>query len=363
MQKTKILIIDDFEPLLEEISDFLQIEGYSTTTAEDGTVGIQMALQHNPDLIICDIEMPKMNGYEVYQYIDQIPNLSGTPFIFLTARAQPEDFRQGLRIGADDYLTKPFELDELILTINKRLKKNQRIKQAGEKKFKAVINNPLVGIFVFQNNKFILTNKKLLKLTGYSNNELNKLKLDDLLLGDKKNIINELNMCLKGIHDSIQMKVSIINKDKKALFLELFGKSIIIENKKAIIGSVVDVTNNEISSKNKNAESNELDSVIEYMISLEKEEIAKEIMNVRQLVGFNNETKFDKIKDKVKITKRELQILKLICQGFTNNEIAEKLFISRRTVDNHRASLLLKTETKNTANLVAFSISNKLVTV
>lgn len=190
MPKKKILIIDDFEPLLEEVTEFLAMEGYTSYSAKDGAEGIQMALQHVPDLIICDIEMPKLNGYDVYKAIEQIPAISDIPFIFLTARAQPEDFRTGLRLGADDYLTKPFDLQELMLTIVKRLEKNEKIKQSGEEKFKALISNPLIGIFIYQDEKFILTNNKLLEIFGYSKLELNKIKLEDIFLGDKEKTIN-----------------------------------------------------------------------------------------------------------------------------------------------------------------------------
>lgn len=363
MQKPRILIIDDFEPLLEEVVEFLSMEGYITLAAKDGAEGIQMALQHTPDLIICDIEMPKLDGYEVFRSLEQIPATSGIPFIFLTARAQPEDFRTGLRMGVDDYLTKPFELDELVLTVVKRLEKNQKIRLSGETKFKALINNPLVGVYIYQDNKFILVNNKLLQIIGYSKFELNRTKLKDIFLGDKKSIINELCMCLKGIHDSIQLKVSIISGNKKALFLELFGKSIMFDNKKSIIGSIVDITSNNVHTKQKQAGVGavELDEVIKYLISLEKEDIAEQIINVRQLMSFDSNSESDRIKNRIKLTKRELQILKLICQGFTNSEIAENLFISSRTVDNHRANLLAKTETRNTASLVAFAIFNKFV--
>lgn len=364
MQKKKILIIDDFEPLLEEVVEFLSMEGYTALSAKDGAEGIQMALQYTPDLIICDIEMPKLDGYEVFKSLEQIPTTSGIPFIFLTARAQPEDFRTGLRLGVDDYLTKPFEYDELILTVVKRLEKNEKLKQLGENKFKAMIDSPLVGICIYQDDKFILVNDKLLDIVGYSKHELNKIKLVDIFLGDKESTMNELCMCLKGIHDSIQLKISVISKDKKALFLELFGKSITFDNKKAIIGSVIDVTNksNQQQLKQYSTNSGELDEIINYLVSMQKEDIADHIINVRQLIAFDSKSESDKLKNKIKLTKREIQILKLICQGLTNNEIADKLYISNRTVDNHRANLLSKTETKNTASLVAFAINNKLVT-
>ena len=186
MKKIKILIIDDFEPLLEEVAEFLTFEGYKTYAAKDGAEGIQMAVEHVPDLIICDIEMPKLNGYQVYKSLEQIPLTASVPVIFLTARAQAEDFRTGLKLGVDDYITKPFELDELLLSINKRLEKHNRLKKHHENKFKALFNSTLTGIFLYSNDKFELLNKKFEEFTGYSKNNFDRDILEKILIGDTK---------------------------------------------------------------------------------------------------------------------------------------------------------------------------------
>jgi DNA-binding NarL/FixJ family response regulator len=96
---------------------------------------------------------------------------------------------------------------------------------------------------------------------------------------------------------------------------------------------------------------------------MSKEGTVQEIINIQCVIAYDQETKVEKIKNKINITSREKEILELICKGLTNNEIAEKLFISNRTVDNHRANLLEKTETKNTAELVTFVIVNKLIEI
>jgi len=198
----KILIIDDYEPLLDEIVEFLNIEGYEAISAKNGAEGIQMAQDFLPDLIICDINMPKIDGYQVYKLLQTIPETINIPFIFLTAKVQAEDFKKGLKLGVDDYITKPFEIDDILNSIEKTIKKYERLKN--------------------------------------------------------------------------------INKDNE----------IIID---------------------------------------------------------------------VNLTKREEEVLSLICKGLTNKEISDKLFISNRTVGNHRANILLKTDTKNTANLVAFAIKNNII--
>jgi len=355
MQKQKILIIDDFQPLLEEVIDFLTFEGFKIFSAKDGAEGIQVAIQVVPDLIICDIEMPIMDGYEVFKALERIPSTSCIPFIFLTARVQPLDFRKGLSLGADDYLIKPIDLDELILTIKKRLEKNARNKKNNENIYATIINNPLTGVYIYHSSKFVFTNQKFEEIIGYKRNNLNEINLDSIILGDTKSVINQLCQCLKGIHDDVRLRISILDPEKKVNFIDLYGKSLEFEGNKAIIGTIISIGDEKKSTKSEHQSgSPEIDEIIERLNDLSKDDIVREILNIQKLIAFDQEEQADKIKVKTNITKREKEILELICKGFTNNEIAEKLFISNRTVDNHRAKLLEKTETKNTAELVTY---------
>ncbi|MEA5551936.1 EAL domain-containing protein [Anabaena cylindrica UHCC 0172] len=125
----KILIIED-DPLLRDlIQQILDLEGFSTMTAEDGFLGLQMAEQHQPDLIICDIMMPRLDGYSLIQVLRQNPINATIPFIFLTAKAERCDLRQAMELGADDYLTKPFETTELLQAIKTQLQKREAVNQ------------------------------------------------------------------------------------------------------------------------------------------------------------------------------------------------------------------------------------------
>lgn len=118
-----ILIIEDSEDIRENTSELLELAGYETITAENGLAGLQKAREKRPDLILSDIMMPELDGYGVLRAIENIPELSGTPFVFLTAKSEKGDFRTGMDLGADDYLTKPFTGDELLRVVNARLKK------------------------------------------------------------------------------------------------------------------------------------------------------------------------------------------------------------------------------------------------
>jgi CRP/FNR family transcriptional regulator, polysaccharide utilization system transcription regulator len=128
----KILIIEDQAPMRRNLALMLQLEGFEVLTAENGRLGVTKALESAPDLIICDIMMPELDGYGVLHMLSKNDETAGIPFIFLTAKAEKSDFRKGMTMGADDYLTKPYDDVELLNAVEVRLKK----KELAQKDFK-----------------------------------------------------------------------------------------------------------------------------------------------------------------------------------------------------------------------------------
>lgn len=122
MATRKLLLIEDEPQLRLNTADLLELSGYAIQTAGSGREGIQLALADRPDLVLCDVMMPGMDGYGVLQVFGHHPDLVGIPFIFLTAKAERADLRKGMELGADDYLTKPFGETELIGAIETRLR-------------------------------------------------------------------------------------------------------------------------------------------------------------------------------------------------------------------------------------------------
>ncbi|SDJ75325.1 cAMP-binding domain of CRP or a regulatory subunit of cAMP-dependent protein kinases [Catalinimonas alkaloidigena] len=122
---TTLLLIEDNLEIRENAAEILELAGYRVLTAENGKVGVTLARQERPDLIICDIMMPELDGYGVLRMLHQQEELAHIPFIFLTAKAEREDFRKGMTLGADDYLTKPFDDNELLEAVDVRLKKSR----------------------------------------------------------------------------------------------------------------------------------------------------------------------------------------------------------------------------------------------
>ena len=121
----KILLVEDNNEIRENTGEILELAGYEVSMAANGREGYEMALKENPDMVICDIMMPVLDGYGLLHLVSKNEQLKSTPFIFLTAKTERGDFRKGMEMGADDYITKPFTDIELLNAIESRLKKIQ----------------------------------------------------------------------------------------------------------------------------------------------------------------------------------------------------------------------------------------------
>jgi CRP-like cAMP-binding protein len=119
----KILLIEDNLEVRENTSEILALANYEVLVAENGRVGVDLAQRHKPDLIICDIMMPELDGYGVLHILSKNEETAAIPFIFLTAKTEKTDIRKGMNLGADDYLTKPFDDTDLLNAIEARLRK------------------------------------------------------------------------------------------------------------------------------------------------------------------------------------------------------------------------------------------------
>lgn len=128
----KILVIEDSFEVRENLEETLELYGYTVITAADGDEGVKVALAESPDLILCDVMMPKLDGFGVLKILSQRTETVRIPFIFLTAKSEKEDFRRGMDLGADDYITKPFYKDDLLQAVETRLEKSARLQQQFE---------------------------------------------------------------------------------------------------------------------------------------------------------------------------------------------------------------------------------------
>lgn len=124
-----LLLIEDNDDIRENTAEILELANYKVFTAANGKIGVEQAIVHKPDLIICDIMMPVLDGYGVLHAIHRNDEIKNTPFIFLTAKTERSDLRKGMELGADDYITKPFDGTELLRAVDSRLKKADLIKK------------------------------------------------------------------------------------------------------------------------------------------------------------------------------------------------------------------------------------------
>ncbi|MEM9486992.1 MAG: response regulator [Cyanobacteria bacterium P01_F01_bin.116] len=119
----KILIIEDEVEIRSNLVELLDLEGYDVVSADNGVTGLLGAIENTPDLIICDVMMPELDGYDVLQALRQDPKTLNIPFLFLTALADKGDIRRGMVLGADDYLTKPFTRNDVLTAVETRLQR------------------------------------------------------------------------------------------------------------------------------------------------------------------------------------------------------------------------------------------------
>jgi PAS domain S-box-containing protein len=322
----KILIIEDDIVLRENTAEFIKGQNFEVFIAEDGLVGVQQTLKHLPDLILCDISMPNMNGLDYYKTIKQIKATSTIPLVFFSARTENEDVRAGMKLGADDYITKPFNLFELLRVINTRLAKYDTIKQINDEKFNALINHPTLGIFIYQNDQFIFYNTPLANIFGYDYDDFSSINFEKLLddkNSNKTKILNDFDRCLRDLESSISLKFEAIHKTSNTVFVELIGSAITYKGQISIVGNI-----NKLDTKNP--------------------------------VPFI----FRDTKDiPIKLTSRELEVLELICIGKSTLEVSQTLSLGLRTIETYRANLLEKTNSKNIAELIMYAIRYGLIKI
>jgi CRP-like cAMP-binding protein/AmiR/NasT family two-component response regulator len=201
----KILLIEDNDEIRSNTAEILELSNYKEVMAENGKIGLEKAIEHKPDLIICDVMMPVLDGYGVLHAIHRNDAIKNTPFIFLTAKTEHNDFRKGMELGADDYITKPFSGTELLNAVDSRLKKLELLKED--------LSPDLEGLQYLMNAS---TGKDVLQsLTEDRNTNVYKKKQ---MIYSEGNHPNRLYYVLKG-----KIKTYKTNDDGKELVTDLYS--------------------------------------------------------------------------------------------------------------------------------------------
>ena len=361
--KHKILIIEDDQMLRESTADLLREEGYTIYQAENGLEGIKKALESTPDLILCDIAMPNFDGYQVYQTLQENRATSFIPFIYLTAKTEKDDIRAGMQLGADDYITKPFDYKELQAAISTRLEKYQKLLNANQENLKTIIENDLIGVYVLKDETIAFHNNKFTKMLDYSNEEIKGKNFYELLHEeDKKEVPAAFKKCEKGIIKKANVSFRMLKSDGQYLHVETSGGMTEIQREKAFIGMLT-IQQNQTDS-NSTINPNSLESLNRAIdIIFNKKDYINGEMTERLKSIFGETIEKKTIVNKDNLTEREIEVLRHICKGMTNQQIADNLYLSRRTIDTHRSNLLEKTGSKNTAQLIMYGLKKGIIAV
>lgn len=363
----KILLVEDDRALAITISNLLRVKGYDVTHAGDGASGIQKAFEINPDLILCDISMNEISGYDVFNVLKESSATAMIPFVFLTAKSELKDIRFGMQLGADDYIVKPFEYDELLTSIATRLHKAEAHRKANEEKFIALSMIAPYGIFIYQGDKFIETNPSLSSTLGYSRNEFLGMGFADIISDkDKSTAIEKISRCLRGFEKDIHIRFSVNHKNGEALSVELYGiVGLKVKGKSSMLGTLIvsrpDVIQEQDLEGISINEIEEFEKAID-MLAGTRSYISTELVNKLISVFRDNEAVKEKPSEEiVSFSDRELEVLSFVCLGLSTKEIADKMFISSRTVEKHRANLMTKINAKNIIEVIIYAVKNKLI--
>ncbi len=201
----KILLIEDNDDIRNNTAEILELSNYKVIVAENGKIGVERAIEHMPDLIICDIMMPMLDGYGVLHSLHRNEAVKNIPFIFLTAKTERTDFRKGMELGADDYITKPFSGTELLNAVDIRLRKIELLKEGF-----------ISGMEGLHSLMKCTSGKDILQALTEDRN-INKFKKKQTIYSEG-NHPTRLYYVLKG-----KVKVYKTNDDGKELVTELFS--------------------------------------------------------------------------------------------------------------------------------------------
>lgn len=181
----KIVLIDDDLGIRETTADILELAGFEVFTSENGRKGIKKVKQIKPDIVLCDINMPDLNGYEVIRILNRIPETANIPFIFLSSNAEKKEIRKGMNLGADDYITKPFKEIDLLDAIEIRIKRSNNLKN--------VFNRGLEGL-----NEFIKSDNSLKPLKSIYEKKIRKKFKKNEIIFKEDDYVNFVYFVISG---------------------------------------------------------------------------------------------------------------------------------------------------------------------
>lgn len=359
MNPKKVLIIEDDLALAKTIKNILIVNGFEPFITNSGAEGIQKAYEISPDLILSDIAMSPIDGYQVYHILSDSFVTCNIPFIFISGKADLEDIRLGMGLGVDDYIVKPFTNDELLKSIHVRLVKNEKLLNAGKSDYQALFNLSPNGVFLFRGNVINEANAAFSSLTGIPADRLATVGLRDMMTAESHEALeSKIKECSNGVLSGFDELITLTTEkrltDQVRLFVTTSQK---FRGLSFMIGLLQPVERNTGSEQ---MDYNKFLSVLADAKFDDTSQIAKNKLEALYIPGAGKNT-VQKQKNNTVFSKREQEVLKLSCQGLPIKIIADELSISDRTVEKHRANLMEKTGSKNIVEVIVFALKHELI--
>jgi len=355
----KILIIEDDQRLGITIQNVLTFHKYDVCYANNGAAGIQKAFEYNPDLILCDINMDPLDGYQVYKVLEESSILNRIPFVFLTGSSDLEDIRYGMSLGADDYIVKPFNNADLLKTIERRLEKFKAIREDSTREFIRLFDLSPISMLIFDGKKIYQANSAFRNLLNLEKKDLTGVEIDKFIdpasiqklqgtipkyIADRNEIFNGIVKLKRNKGDEIQMKFVASEFEKYSnytLFIGLFY---------AVVEAPSAIDTNLLIS--------EVNSLLKRENIKVTDALGEKITNIFKQKQLNLKNHRNTI-----FTARENQVLCLSMEGLPIKNIADRLSISDRTVEKYRTRLMEKAGAGNMIEVIVFALKNGLVEI
>jgi PAS domain S-box-containing protein len=302
--KTKVLhsllLVDDDPKYLELLESILTKEGHKTECVSSGQAALAKLKTFRPDLILLDIVMPQMDGCEVCKHIRASSETKDIPVIFLTTIDSQDEIIKGLKLGAVDYITKPFSTPELLARVNVHLELKRKrdailemnIKMQKEirgrilaqkalsesnEKFKVISEKSLLGIYIWQKEGFTYLNPALSGIFGYTPEKMAEMRAGDFIHPeDRPNFLVKLEKLISGDLSSAHHQYRGVTENGSIIYLEDYKARITLKDKPAVIGTIVDITHKkamEEALSEKNLELEQLNKNLEKRV---EEEVQKQ---------------------------------------------------------------------------------------
>jgi len=355
----KILVIDGDQNFLSAITESLTFHNYKVRIAFNSSEGIKEALEFIPDLILCEIDIHPVTGYQVYAKLNDSYILKRTPFVFLKQKASIKDIRHGMNLGADDFFSKPVNMQDLVHSIEIRLQKFEARRFEFSDEFNALFQLSPIGIILFNEHVVVKANQFVQTLLKIDKSESINSSIEDLFDGSSlPGIKNWLQQSLNGIEtifnesiivkdllgEELKLNLIIYNFSTHSNFIQFIG---FLTPSPSANGYVVnDQLANQICTLLKREKITLTDGLQGKITNFIK----------RKTGNYNNPNNSF-------FTRRENQVLNLSMEGLPIKIIADKLSISTRTVEKYRTKLMEKSGANNIVEVIVFSLKNGLIKI